>query len=116
MAATVLELGLSNLVVAAVLAALALAAGTWGKRPALTHALWLLVLLKLVTPPVINLPVRLLPASEPPAVAKADPLPPLPQTRTEARAEQRQLAGSVGVAPGTLKSWRHWTSSSSAGP
>ena len=23
---------------------------------------------------------------------------------------------AVGVAPGTLKSWRHWTSSSSAGP
>src|SRR5262245_36602239 len=61
MAAAVLELLLSNLVWAAVLAVIALAAGRWGKRPALTHALWLLVLLKLVTPPVIDLPVRLLP-------------------------------------------------------
>jgi WD40 repeat protein/beta-lactamase regulating signal transducer with metallopeptidase domain len=62
MAAAALELLLSNLVVAAGLAAVALAAGRWGKRPALTHALWLLVLLKLVTPPVVGLPVRLLPA------------------------------------------------------
>src|SRR5207244_4514013 len=67
MAAAALELLLSNLVVAAGLAAVALAAGRWGRRPALTHALWLLVLLKLVTPPVVGLPVRLLPAE--PAVA-----------------------------------------------
>ena len=62
MAGAILELGLSNLVAAAGLAVLALIAGQWGKRPALTHALWLLVLLKLVTPPVIDLPIRLLPA------------------------------------------------------
>ncbi|MDB5310296.1 MAG: High-affnity carbon uptake protein Hat/HatR, partial [Gemmataceae bacterium] len=77
MAAAVLELGLSNLIVAAVLAVLALAAGRWGKRPALTHALWLLVLLKMVTPPVIDLPVRLLPAAPvalPPAPADAGQL------------------------------------------
>ena len=62
MAAALLEIGLSNLAVAAALAGLALAAGRWGTRPALTHALWLLVLLKLVTPPVVHLHVPLLPA------------------------------------------------------
>jgi WD40 repeat protein/beta-lactamase regulating signal transducer with metallopeptidase domain len=99
MAATVLELGLSNLVVAAVLAALALAAGTWGKRPALTHALWLLVLLKLVTPPVVNLPVRLLPASEPPAVAKLEPPPPLPQILTGPLPDDAPFVGQVMTEP-----------------
>lgn len=79
MAATILELGLSNLVVASALAVLALAAGRWGKRPALTHALWLLVLLKLVTPPVIDLPVRLLPAE-----TVAAPAPVTPEQRVEA--------------------------------
>ena len=61
MAAAVLELGLGNLIVAAALAVVAVAAGRWGGRPVLTHALWVLVLLKLVTPPVVNIPVRLLP-------------------------------------------------------
>jgi WD40 repeat protein/beta-lactamase regulating signal transducer with metallopeptidase domain len=99
MAATVLELGLSNLVVAAVLAALALAAGTWGKRPALTHALWLLVLLKLVTPPVVDLPVRLLPANEPPAVTKAEPRPPLLEARTDPQPDDPPFLGQVAFEP-----------------
>ena len=52
-----LNLALSNLVVASVLAGAACAAGHWGRRPALTHGLWLLVLLKLLTPPLFRVPV-----------------------------------------------------------
>lgn len=75
MSADLLERGLSNLAVAAALAVPAIVAGWWGKRPALTHALWLLVLLKLVTPPVVGLPVRVLPPK--PVVAEA-PTAPVP--------------------------------------
>jgi beta-lactamase regulating signal transducer with metallopeptidase domain len=51
------QMGLSNALLAAVLAvAAAAAAARFARRPALAHALWLLVLLKLVTPPVVALP------------------------------------------------------------
>jgi hypothetical protein len=51
-----LQLLLSNMVLAAGLAVLALGAG-WLRRPALAHALWVLVMLKLLTPPVWRVPV-----------------------------------------------------------
>ncbi|MBI2803652.1 MAG: M48 family metalloprotease [Planctomycetes bacterium] len=52
--AYVAEIVLSNLLVASALALLAALAGLWGRRPALTHALWLLVMLKLITPPLFR--------------------------------------------------------------
>ena len=48
---------LSNGVLATALALVAAVAGRLGRRPALTHGLWLLVLLKLVTPPLVSVPV-----------------------------------------------------------
>jgi beta-lactamase regulating signal transducer with metallopeptidase domain len=47
----------SNAVAATVLALVALAVGSVQRRPALLHGLWLLVLLKLVTPPLFYLPI-----------------------------------------------------------
>jgi bla regulator protein BlaR1 len=71
---TLLEVVVSNALVAALLALLAAAVGGLCRRPALTHRLWLLVLLKLVTPPLlpVHLP-RLLPveAASAPAAAEA---------------------------------------------
>jgi bla regulator protein BlaR1 len=54
---TFLEIGLSNAVMASVLAVLAAGAGFFCRRPAVRHTLWLLVLLKLVTPPLMSVPV-----------------------------------------------------------
>jgi beta-lactamase regulating signal transducer with metallopeptidase domain len=51
-----LQLVASNLAVAALLATLAWSSG-WLRRPALTHGLWLLVLLKLLTPPLVPVTV-----------------------------------------------------------
>jgi beta-lactamase regulating signal transducer with metallopeptidase domain len=45
-------LGLGNLALAAPLAVVAWLSGRYARRPALTHGLWVLVLLKLVTPPI----------------------------------------------------------------
>ena len=60
-----IEIGLANAAVASLLALLALGAGRWSKRPALVHTLWLLVLLKLLTPPLVPLSLPLLgPARE----------------------------------------------------
>src|SRR2546423_10017933 len=61
---TLLAIGLTNAACAAVLAVPAYLAGRKG-RTALSHALWLLVLIKLVTPPFFHLPLPWLPADEP---------------------------------------------------
>jgi beta-lactamase regulating signal transducer with metallopeptidase domain len=51
------EVGLSNALAASVLAMVACCVGRLWRRPAVTHALWLLVLLKLLTPPILELPL-----------------------------------------------------------
>ena len=61
---TLLAIGLANAICAAVLAVPAYLAGRKGK-PALAHALWLLVLIKLVTPPLFRLPLPCLPPDGP---------------------------------------------------
>src|SRR5262245_35056537 len=50
-------MGLTNAALAVPLAALALAVSRWSRRPALAHILWVLVLLKLLTPPMVEIPV-----------------------------------------------------------
>jgi beta-lactamase regulating signal transducer with metallopeptidase domain len=52
-----LDLVWKNVAVAGVLALVAAIVGRYARRPALTHALWLLVMLKLVTPPLWQLPL-----------------------------------------------------------
>lgn len=52
-----IEIGLSNVAMAALLAIVAASVNRCWRRPALTHALWLLVLVKLITPPLIFVPV-----------------------------------------------------------
>lgn len=54
---TLLEIGLSNAAVATLLAVGALAVSKLWRRPAVAHSLWLLVLLKLVTPPLVGIPL-----------------------------------------------------------
>src|SRR5436190_6129454 len=48
---------LKNAILVLPLALLALAAARWSRRPALAHLLWVLVLIKLVTPPIIDVPL-----------------------------------------------------------
>jgi beta-lactamase regulating signal transducer with metallopeptidase domain len=68
---TLLHVGLTNAVMAAGLAVLAAAVSGLCRRPALTHALWLLVLVKLLTPPLVNLPI---PWYDNPVPAAGEPL------------------------------------------
>src|SRR5688572_1963973 len=84
---SLLEIGLANAACAAALAVLALAAGRVCCRPAVRHGLWLLVLVKLITPPLLPLPVRVLPPAEAPlpapvAVVEVPPAPPAEPTWT----------------------------------
>jgi beta-lactamase regulating signal transducer with metallopeptidase domain/F0F1-type ATP synthase membrane subunit b/b' len=50
---------LSNALVATGLALVPLILGRFGRSPALVHSLWLVVLLKLVTPPIIQVPLSI---------------------------------------------------------
>jgi len=68
MSAFWLELTLSNVCVSAALALVAYAVHRRGRHPLLAHALWLGVLLKLVTPPVMTVP--LIPFESPAATAE----------------------------------------------
>ncbi len=61
---SLVEVGLSNAAAALVIAIVAVLVGLVCRRPALMHALWLLVLIKLVTPPLVRIPV---PWGAPPA-------------------------------------------------
>ena len=71
-----LELAVSNAVAATALALVAAGAGRGCRRPALGHALWLLVLLKLVTPPRVRVPIPW-PASAQATTDVAEKQPPL---------------------------------------
>ena len=51
------EMLMSNLVVSSVLAVVVVVISRWIRRPAVTHCLWLIVLLKLITPPIV--PIRI---------------------------------------------------------
>ena len=82
---TLLRVGLSNAVAACVLAVIAGLVGYFCRRPAVRHALWLLVLLKLVTPPLIDIPIwppppqpqaRRAPATDDPVIVVAETEPP----------------------------------------
>ncbi len=57
--ATLLNIALINAVTVLPLAVLAIGVSRFARRPALTHALWVLVLLKFVTPPLFHLPVTI---------------------------------------------------------
>ncbi len=54
---TVFQICLSNTIVSLAVAAAAVVAGAVGRRPALAHGLWVLVLIKLVTPPLMRIPL-----------------------------------------------------------
>ncbi len=53
----ILQIGLSNAAIAFLLAIIALLVGAKSKRPHLAHLLWLLVFVKLVTPPLVTIPI-----------------------------------------------------------
>lgn len=93
-----LSIGVSNAVAALILALVAAAVCRVYHRPALAHALWLLVLLKLVTPPIWTVPVAwLTPAASTP-VKKAIVVPESPAPVLTLSAEEvRQLQELGGL-------------------
>jgi hypothetical protein len=84
---TLLRIGLSNAVVALLMALVVVTLACVWRRPAVLHALWLLVLVKLVTPPLVwvRVPWPIIPDAPQVAVApmpEAAPIEPLPENDT----------------------------------
>lgn len=93
--AVLFQAGLNNAVWSAVLA---LAAGTlgwlWRRRPAVGHALWLIVLVKLVTPSLFRFEV---PSATIPAGAATKPVAP-PESRRPVSAARQSVDFAGGVS------------------
>src|SRR5262245_18363255 len=96
---------LGNAAVAAVLAVVALVVGRTCRSPVVRHVAWVLVLLKLVTPPLVSIPLPVLPASwfEPPA-GLALPTDRVIQSRPSTSGTQEYPAKGVVRAP----AWWDW--------
>src|SRR5438876_10203328 len=77
---TLLRIGLSNAVAALLLALVVVTVACLWRRPAVLHALWLLVLVKLVTPPLVWLPDPWTEAEPPPPAPAVDSSAPAPES------------------------------------
>src|SRR6187397_498940 len=99
-----LRLLLTNAAAAGLIAVVAFALSRLVRRPAVAHALWLLALLKLVTPPVVSLPLlpawRAVPTRGAPA-ASVVPLATAPATIASSAATTARIASSR--APGLAR-------------
>jgi beta-lactamase regulating signal transducer with metallopeptidase domain len=107
---TLIEIGLWNAAASAVLALLAAAVARVCRRPALAHALWLLVLLKLLTPPLVPFSLSL-PAAEPPPPPAVEPadvadVDPMPAEEDEAAALPVEPEPVAPVSPPVP--WQWW--------
>lgn len=70
----ILQSGINNAVIALGIALVARGVQATGKRPGLAHLLWLLVLVKLVTPPIVSVPLVPVPGLQATASAQTAPL------------------------------------------
>ena len=110
-AQSVLHLALSNAAFAGVAALLVWGFSRLYRKPALIHALWLVVLLKLLTPPIWNLPIHLAirakPHPQPLTVAietKVNPDPSSDLQKSEGAQIDEPMPELLGKVPGATES------------
>ena len=96
---TILEAAISNAIVVLIPAILALWVARIGRFPALARALWLLVFIKLVTPPIAPLTCWTFEADQRMRIVARPVVEPLLETRPE------DLAATVGIAGANWSSW-----------
>ncbi len=94
---SLLQMGLSNACFSLALAIVAMVVGARTKRPHLAHMLWLIVFIKLVTPPIVTIPIDTF-SIQPEAAGTLDKHAPLLPPGTDAQ------SGLPVVAAATL-SW-----------
>src|SRR5262245_34729365 len=109
---TVVDAALLNALLVVPLAVFAAAVSHLLRRPAVAHALWLLVLLKLLTPPLLRLPIPWVEDEAAPAVAalppevSADPAPPEEPPGGDAAEPAEEVTVSDAAPPPAWPAWR----------
>lgn len=103
---TLVQIGLTNAVLAATLALIVTVLARFIRAPALVHTLWLLVLVKLVTPPLVELPVAFFDerTATPPVVASRG-VEASEQVWSVAVDEDAQSASSAAQVFTSARSW-----------
>ena len=96
---TFVDIGLRNAVLAVPLALIALVLGLAIRRPALLHLLWILVLLRLVAPPIWNVTVPWRPLAAKTPVVVPDQVSEIPPLAPEATASWRPNWSIFDVEP-----------------
>jgi len=104
-----LQIGLSNLLISLALALVAWAVHAYTKRPALAHLLWLLVLVKLVTPPVMTVPLVAIPGSPPTGVESLDGESKAGLIPSAIGALDRESLGAASEAESSFSSVSRWS-------
>jgi beta-lactamase regulating signal transducer with metallopeptidase domain len=101
---SLLQMGLSNACFSLALAIVAMVVGARTKRPHLAHMLWLIVFIKLVTPPIVTIPVDTF-SAQPEAAGTLDDhghlLPPVTDAQSLAAATLSSLRSGIGAV------WNH---------
>lgn len=113
---TIFQFGISNATIACLLAIVAYSVGVYANRPKLTHLLWILVLVKLVTPPIFNLPLSLIAAPSESVAAKfvsdKDPqgatVAIVDQVHSESEMDRGDLAASEVVSASFWNTTKPW--------
>ena len=94
------QITLSNVCISLALAVVAVVLGATLKRPAFAHMLWLLVFVKLLTPPIVTIPVVPIPWQAETAAAAR---------RELARQPDATVARAIGIATNAFVSAETWS-------
>jgi len=106
-----LQIGLSNACFSLALAIVAMVVGARARRPHLAHLLWLLVFVKLLTPPVITIPIFTIPGQGETGIAINDHSQPVPldaNTRESDVDGQPDASLSARIGSVVLNPGREW--------
>ena len=100
---TLFNIALINAVTVLPLAVLAIGVSRFARRPALTHALWVLVLVKFMTPPLFHLPVTIeVPAADVGHVSNVPALPTDREPLKHSQAVTASLPREAAAVPSNL--------------
>jgi beta-lactamase regulating signal transducer with metallopeptidase domain len=108
MADSLLQMGLSNACFSLALAIVAMVVGAKTKRPHLAHMLWLIVFIKLVTPPIVTIPIDTF-SIQPEAVDTLDNYAQLHPPVTDAQSSLHVVAAAAlsSLRSGIGTVWNH---------
>ena len=102
-----LEMSLTNAMLASILALAVVVLSKLARRPALSHTLWVLVLLKLVTPPFVGIPIRWPSGLEEPVAGQTTGQPNEAMRKVQGWLQDIYEAG--GTADDLRKAWSSWS-------